>query len=229
MSTKKQVVTIKGTKDGLTLHIDDTCSFHDVLFELDRKISGNYVDEDQPMITVNIQLGNRYLDEDQKEELREVIRRHNKLVIDEIHSNVITKDEAHEWEVDRAVNPIFKVIRSGQVLEVRGDLLLVGDVNPGGKIVATGNIYVMGNLRGIAHAGVNGNTKAVIAASYMKPNQLRIADLLSRSPDYDEAEGAYMECGYVDDKEEKIIIDRLQLLTQKRPELAGVERSMLNG
>ena len=228
MSNKKPIVTIKGTKDGLTLHIDDTCSFDDVLVELDQKISQNYVDEDQPMIKVNIQLGNRYLDEQQEEQLKELIRNHNKLVIQSVHSNVITKQEAQEWNKDQEITPIFKVVRSGQELEVRGDLLLVGDVNPGGKIVASGNIYVMGNLLGIAHAGVNGNHQAVIAASYMKPNQLRIADYISRSPDY-ETEGVYMECGYVDEAQEKILIDRLQLLTQKRPDMNGVERRILNG
>ncbi|KGX88041.1 septum site-determining protein MinC [Pontibacillus marinus] len=228
MSNKKPIVTIKGTKDGLTLHIDDTCSFEDVLYELDQKISQKYIDEDQPMVTVNIQLGNRYLDEQQEEQLKELIRNHNKLVIQSVNSNVITKNEALEWKKDKEITPIFKVVRSGQVLEVRGDLLLVGDVNPGGKIIASGNIYVMGNLQGIAHAGVNGNNQAVIAASYMKPNQLRIADYISRSPDYD-TEGVYMECGYVDEGQEKIMIDRLQLLAQKRPEMNGVERRMLNG
>ncbi|QHE53134.1 septum site-determining protein MinC [Pontibacillus sp. HMF3514] len=228
MSNKKPIVTIKGTKDGLTLHIDDTCSFEDVLYELDQKISQKYIDEDQPMVTVNIQLGNRYLDEQQEEQLKELVRNHNKLVIQSVNSNVITKNEALEWKKDKEITPIFKVVRSGQVLEVRGDLLLVGDVNPGGKVIASGNIFVMGNLPGIAHAGVNGNNQAVIAASYMKPNQLRIADYISRSPDYD-TEGVYMECGYVDEGQEKIMIDRLQLLAQKRPEMNGVERRMLNG
>jgi len=228
VSNKKPIVTIKGTKDGLTLHIDDTCSFDDVLYELDQKISQNYVDDDQPMITVNIQLGNRYLEEQQEEQLKELVRNHNKLVIQSVNSNVITKNEAQELKKDQEITPIFKVVRSGQELEVRGDLLLVGDVNPGGKIIASGNIYVMGNLQGIAHAGVNGNNQAVIAASYMKPNQLRIADYISRSPDYD-IEGVYMECGYVDEDQEKIMIDRLQVLAQKRPEMNGVERRMLNG
>lgn len=57
-------------------------------------------------------------------------------------------------------------------MEVEGDLLLVGDVNPGGKVISTGNIYIMGNLYGIAHAGVMGDREAFITASYMKPTQL---------------------------------------------------------
>ncbi|MFC0522459.1 septum site-determining protein MinC [Pontibacillus salicampi] len=228
MSNKKQIVTIKGTKEGLTLHIDDTCSFEEVLRELDRKLSHNDVGEDQPMITVTIQLGNRYLKEDQKDQLTNVIRSHNKLVVQSIESDVVTKEEALEWKKDTEVTSLFKVVRSGQVENVRGDVLLIGDINPGGKLVATGNIFVMGHLRGIAHAGVNGDTNAVIAASFMKPSQLRIANYISRSPDYD-VDGVYMECGYIDSNQGKIIIDRLQLLYQKRPDLKGLERRMLNG
>src|SRR5699024_1940944 len=118
--------------------------------------------------------------------------------------------------------------RSGQVLEVTGNLLLIGDVNPGGRVIATGNIYIMGQLNGIAHAGSEGDTQAVIVASYMKPNQLRIADYISRAPDY-EPQGVYMECGFIDEEQDKIMIDRLQVLTQRRKSLSGFERRMLNG
>src|SRR5699024_519012 len=121
-----------------------------------------------------------------------------------------------------------RIIRSGQVLEITGDMLLIGDVNPGGRIIATGNIYVMGNLHGIAHAGSEGDRDAVIAASYMHPSQLRIADCISRAPDY-ESDGVYMECGLIDEEQDKIIIDRLQILSHKRKDLNRFERRMLHG
>src|SRR5699024_10836560 len=118
------------------------------------------------------------------------------------------------------IKTINRIVRSGQVVEVEGDLLLIGDVNPGAQVKATGNIFVLGNLLGIAHAGVNGNEDAVIAASFMNPTQLRIANYLSRAPDY-VSEGVYMECGYLD--KEKIVIDRLQALPYVRKELRGLE------
>ncbi|WP_077621363.1 septum site-determining protein MinC [Sediminibacillus massiliensis] len=228
MAGSKQVVTIKGTRDGLTLYIDDSCSFNELLHQLDQTLSTNHVDEEEPMITVSIQLGNRYLHESQEEQLRDLIRNKNKLVVQSIESDVIPKRQALEWKEDSEVKVINKVIRSGQVVEVKGDLLLVGDVNPGGKIAASGNIFVMGNLRGIAHAGLHGNRDAVIAAAFMKPTQLRIADYISRSPDY-ESDGVYMECGLIDQEKEKIIIDRLQVLSQKRPDISGFERRMIHG
>lgn len=224
----KQLVTIKGTRDGLTLNIDDTCSFHDILEELDRVLSQKYMDEDSPMITVTIQLGNRYLHKEQEQTLRDLIRSKHKLVVQSIESNVVLKEDALRWKEENELKIVTKMVRSGQVVEITGDVLLVGDVNPGGKLMATGNIFVLGNLRGVAHAGSQGNRQAVVAASYMQPMQLRIADYISRSPDY-ESVGVYMECGFIDEKEEKIVIDRLQILTQKRPELNGFERRILNG
>ncbi|UTW68948.1 hypothetical protein KHA80_17145 [Anaerobacillus sp. HL2] len=70
------------------------------------------------------------------------------------------------------------------MIEIIGDLLLIGDVNSGGTVVATGNIYIPGVLRGIAHAGSKGNKVVVISASRMEPSQLRIAEIVSRSPDW---------------------------------------------
>ena len=228
MIGNKQLITIKGTRDGLTLYIDDSCAFSDIVKELDQVLSTDYVDKDEPMITVTIQLGNRFLNEQQEELLKDVILSKNKLVVHSIESNVISKKQALKWKEDSQVKTIAKIVRSGQVVEVTGDLLLIGDVNPGGKVVASGNIFVMGSLRGIAHAGAYGNREAVISASYMKPSQLRIADYISRSPDY-ESEGVHMECGFIDHEKSKIVIDRLHVLSQKRPDLSGFERRVLNG
>jgi septum site-determining protein MinC len=52
-------------------------------------------------------------------------------------------------------------------------------VNPGAEIVAGGNVMVWGRLRGMVHAGVKGNRKAVICALELSPTQLRIADEVS--------------------------------------------------
>ncbi len=228
MNAKNQNITIKGTRDGLTLYLDDQCPFEAIVDELQDKLSMNGLTEEEPLIRITIQLGKRYLNEVQKEALRTLIREKQNLVVENINSEVISKKEALAWKENTEITPMVKTVRSGQVLEVRGDLLLIGDVNPGGKITATGNIYILGSLRGVAHAGIQGDTRTVIIASYMEPNQLRIADQLSRSPDY-QTEGVYMECGFIDEKEGKIRIDRLQEIVKKRPDLASFERRMLNG
>lgn len=224
----KNYVTIKGTRDGLTLFIDDRCSFEDACRELKEKLSDNRPHKDEQVVNVTVNLGNRYVYEDQEESLKKIITEDKRFTVQSFESNVILRDEAIAMLEDTAIKVVNRIVRSGQVLEIKGDLLLIGDVNPGGKVVSTGNIYIMGSLHGIAHAGVNGDRNAIITASYMNPSQLRIADYISRAPDY-ESDGVYMECGLIDSEKDKIIIDRLQVLAHKRKSLSGFERRISNG
>ncbi len=220
----RQNVTIKGTKDGLVLHLDDSCSYQELKRELDQKLSANSRTQDERhLITVKVEVGNRFLTDQQREELKNLIRQKKNLVVDDIETNVITKDEANRLKAENEVVTVSSIIRSGQVLKVPGDLLLIGDVNPGGTVMAGGNIFIMGTLKGIAHAGCFGNEEAVIAASSMKPSQLRIADCLNRAPDHAQnGENREMECAYID-KNHQIIIDRLQVLMHLRPNLTSLE------
>ncbi|MBM7605752.1 septum site-determining protein MinC [Metabacillus crassostreae] len=220
---KQQFVTIKGTKDGLTLHLDDSCSFDQLLHELEEMLSlKQYIQQDGPVIGVNVKVGNRFVNKKQREKLELIIKQKRNLMIESIESNVITKDEALRLKRETEVISIAKIVRSGQVLKVKGDLLLIGDVNPGGTVIASGNIFVLGALRGIAHAGVEGNIQAVIAASLMKPAQLRISDIINRAPDHLPHEGNELECAHINENGE-MIIERLQQLTHLRPNLTRFE------
>lgn len=221
---KTQNVLIKGTKDGLTLHLDDLCSYEELKKELDSKLTENSLaNKDRPLISVRVQVGNRYLTEEQQEEIKNLIRQKKNLVVELIQSNVMTKDEAELAIAANEIIPVARVIRSGQVLETPGDLLLIGDVNPGGTVRAGGNIFIMGALKGIAHAGCHGNTNAVVVASVMNPSQIRISHCINRAPDgSSDKEHREMECAYIDETDH-IIIDRLQVLSQLRPSLTKLE------
>lgn len=86
--------------------------------------------------------------------------------------------------LDEGMTKFYKgTVRSGNLVSFEGNLVVIGDVNPGGEIIATGNVVVMGSLRGIVHAGADGNKEAVVAALNLQPTQLRIADVITRSPD----------------------------------------------
>ncbi|MFS0646744.1 septum site-determining protein MinC [Siminovitchia sp. 179-K 8D1 HS] len=216
---KRQNVMIKGTKSGLSLQLNDRCSYEDILVELEEKLAEFQGLEDSPLISVRILTDNRYLNPEQQEEIKELIRQKQNLIVDEIVSNVISKEEAKEVIESQEVTSVATIVRSGQILEVPGDLLLVGDVNPGGTVRAGGNIFIMGALKGIAHAGYTGRNEAVIVASFMTPSQLRISDCISRSPDhYDQEEHHQMECAYIDNNHQ-IMIDRLQVLKHLRPNI----------
>lgn len=69
-------------------------------------------------------------------------------------------------------------IRSGQKEEYPGSLVICGDVNAGGEVIAGGNVMVIGSLRGVAHAGANGNMLAIISANSIDVTQIRIGNLV---------------------------------------------------
>ncbi len=78
---------------------------------------------------------------------------------------------------------IQRTLRSGQSITSDGNIVIIGDVNPGSEIIAKGDITVWGILGGIAHAGSAGNQYAKIRALKMNAIQLRIADTFARRPD----------------------------------------------
>lgn len=96
-------------------------------------------------------------------------------------------------------------VRNGQRLDYQGNIIVMGDVNPGAEIVAGGNIIVLGNLRGMAHAGVGGNMGAVVVAFSLQPTQLRIGNIIARSPEGDLEKPDYPEIAYI--KDDTMIIE----------------------
>ncbi len=80
---------------------------------------------------------------------------------------------------------VHGTLRSGQEVSYNGNIVVIGDVNPGALLKAKGNIVVLGSLRGVAQAGVGGNRYAVVAAYSLLPTQLRIADYIVRPPEDD--------------------------------------------
>lgn len=218
--TTRQNIIIKGTKNGLSLQLNDLCSYEKIISELKEKLRElQGVESGGPKISVRIDLGNRYMSDEQKIELKHLINSNHHMIVEKIDSNLITKIEAKKLMDEQEVTSITTIVRSGQVLEVEGDLLLVGDVNPGGTVRAGGNVYIMGALKGVAHAGYKGNNDAVIVASFMIPSQLRINDCISRAPDHGENEDHHqMECAYIDESKQ-ILIDRLQVLKRIRPDM----------
>ena len=88
-------------------------------------------------------------------------------------------------------------VRSGERISSNGNLCIIGDVNPGAIVSAKKNIYVWGKLLGIAFAGKSGNKNASIASLYLKPLQLRIADVIAIGPK-DKPKNYYPEIAVID-------------------------------
>ncbi len=73
-------------------------------------------------------------------------------------------------------------LRSGGKVAFEGNVVVLGDVNPGAEIIAGGSIIIWGRLRGVVHAGAQGDESAVVCALELLPTQLRIAGEIAVSP-----------------------------------------------
>jgi septum site-determining protein MinC len=75
-----------------------------------------------------------------------------------------------------------RTLRSGFSVQHTGHVIVIGDVNPGAEIIAGGDVIVWGRLRGLVHAGAQGDENAIVCALDLSPTQLRIAGKISVTP-----------------------------------------------
>ena len=76
----------------------------------------------------------------------------------------------------------YTTLRSGQRIQSEHTVVIVGDVNSGAEVIAGGDVIILGNLRGIAHAGAfqeDGGDRMILALG-LQPTQLRIGSYISR-------------------------------------------------
>jgi len=111
-------------------------------------------------------------------------------------------------EASRPTMLIHRTLRSGQKINYDGNVVVIGDVNPGAEIIATGDIAVMGTLRGVVHAGARGDRSAVVTAFRLLPTQLRIADQITRAPDENYPEPKVPEMALIRDG--RVVIEQYQ-------------------
>jgi len=96
------------------------------------------------------------------------------------------EDDENEYRRETEQMPtlyIHRTLRSGQSISSEGNIVIIGDVNPGAEVVAKGDITVWGILGGIAHAGSDGNTYSRIRALKLNAIQIRIGNIYARRPD----------------------------------------------
>ncbi|MEN3028576.1 MAG: septum site-determining protein MinC [Aquificaceae bacterium] len=98
-------------------------------------------------------------------------------------------------------------LRSGQKVEHNGDILVLGDVNKDAQVIATGNIIVMGKLRGVAMAGALGDERAVVVALEMEPQQIRIGRKVAIKDEGERTSPGYPEVARVENG--NIILERV--------------------
>lgn len=149
----------------------------------------------------------RELSELEERELLQIISMNSKLHIvclidkDPVKEEYFKKSLSDKlMELDSRTGQFYKGnLRSGQVLEFETSVVILGDVNPGAKLVSKGNIVVLGSLKGTAVAGAAGNENAFVLALNMRPMQIRIGDIMARSSDEpDDNAGKEPQIAYVE-------------------------------
>lgn len=196
-------VTFKGTVNGLTIILKQDATFDEIVSNMHTKVSnaGKFFRGSK----LAVKYKGRLLCEEEKSKLLDLLNKesgaqilsfdediaetHNN--IQEVAKNTNPSERNNQIKkymffkgIDEGQTKFYRgTVRSGQMISFDGNLVVLGDVNPGGVIEATGNIVVMGLLRGVVHAGSDGNKKAIVAALGLNPTQLRIGDIITRSPD----------------------------------------------
>jgi septum site-determining protein MinC len=195
-------IQIKGTRDGLMVTLDEKIAWETLKESLLAQMSERAAFFQGAKVVLEI--GNRVITGEQLGKLKDDLAAIGISFWAVLSQSAATEESAqmlglatriHTRPVERTGSKsldsylegeqaIFlrKTLRSGFKVASHGHIVILGDVNPGAEIIAGGSIIVWGRLRGIAHAGAEGNEDAVVCALDLSPTQLRIADYVSVSP-----------------------------------------------
>jgi septum site-determining protein MinC len=194
-------VLIKGTKAGLVVRLGEG-DWSDAVDGLARylKQQAAFFDGARAILST----GSRELEPEHLRELRELLSA-NGIEMCAVETNaektaataealgiptaaLTSDDHSQESNTQGAPEPeeglfVKRTVRSGQTVRYPGHVTILGDVNPGGQIVAGGDVVIWGKLRGTVHAGASGDDTAVVCALTLTPTQLRIGSRIARSPE----------------------------------------------
>lgn len=184
-----QPVVIKSSKNGINLVLDSSISFDALLEEIRNK----FIDSEKFFKNAHIALSfeGRTLTQEEQFAVIETIEHHTSIHIvcimdhDELMDEVIKRrmDEYIEMHSPHTGQFYKGTLRSGQQLESETSLVVIGDVNPGAKVIAKGNIIILGALKGNAYAGADGDNGCFVVALDMNPMQIKIGDYMGRAAD----------------------------------------------
>ena len=187
-------VSINLRKNEIVIKIAEDAEQKKIISELTKKLSDLkklYKEDKTPIKIVGKVLKNKEIDE-----IQELIK--EKIDVD------IDFDMPKSLGLSSITRTFRGSLRSGQRLETEGSIVIIGDVNSGAEVIASDNIVVLGNLRGLAHAGAKGNKNAIIAAGKLDAVQLRISNIVK---EIDRDEEPVHRQAYVFVEDDKIIIE----------------------
>lgn len=184
-----QAVIIKSNKYGIRLILDSEMEFDELL----DAIAAKFQDSEKFFrdAKVAISFEGRKLTVGQEYQIIDAIKRHSEIDI----ICIIDHDKETEERMKAQIDAYYKTVaghsgefyrgtlQSGQTLESSSSIAVVGDVDPGAKIISQGSIVVLGTLNGNVHAGAAGDNSCFVAALRMDPAQMQIGDAMAKSPE----------------------------------------------
>ncbi len=209
----KNSVIIKGNKYGITVILDKDLPFEELKEAVAAKFRESTKFFGHAQMAASFE--GRKLSEKEEREILDVIAENSDFRIICILDTDQEKEEmfkkslnARLRELSAQSGQFYKgTLRSGQVLEAESSIVVLGDVNPGAKVISKGNVIVLGALKGTVYAGAAGAETSFVAALEMNPMQIRIGDIVARSGDEQtkakskkvekEAKIAYVDEGYI--------------------------------
>jgi len=195
-----EAVTFKLTRNGLIILLDDNLDFASIKRLLKKKLEESK-DFFQGAILKTVIRG-RELEKYELDELRQLI--YLETGFDDVTEDVVTFDWSKNT-IEGKTKFYRGTMRSGNLINFKGNVVVMGDVNPGAEIIATGNVLVTGSIKGMVHAGCKGNRNAIVSAQGIYPTQLRIADLITVSPNEKHEKISGFETAYIKDNEIYIV------------------------
>jgi len=195
---EENLVVFKGTAEGIVIILDNDADFEEVLNHFKEKL------EDSKTFfkgsRVSIQFRGRALTRQQQDMLRMVLANQNIINILSAHEfeELDKKEEDNHllWIKEQLDNDYaslthfhYGVIRSGHHVDYQGNIVVLGDVNPGGLVTAGGHVIVIGSIKGKVHAGMDAEcSKPFIVACTMDPIQIGIRNIIAQSPNHESSD-----------------------------------------
>lgn len=179
-------VVIKGSKAGMTVILNPDLPFDRLIEDVGKKFreSSKFWGSAQMTLT----LEGRDLSPGEEFQIVDAITANSQieiLCLLDTDANRISRCEKalteRLMELSSQTGQFYKgSLERGDVLESESSIVIIGDVGHGARVIAKGNVIVLGLLHGTVHAGAAGNLESVIVAFDMAPMQLRIGDCLTR-------------------------------------------------
>ncbi len=205
---KNSFVSFKGNKDGISIYLNPHMDYNDIKEQLVKRLESTK----QFFVGAKvIGFEGKELSKCEKDEIKQIIQLEYNMIVSldeekpKHDEQEITDNLVFEGIEEGITKFIRATVRSGQRIIFNGNVVVLGDVNPGAEIIAEGNIVVMGALRGLAHAGATGNDRSYVAAICLQPTQLRISDIITRSPDHEKIRPMIPELALI--KDDMLVIE----------------------